>query len=214
MRWKPVPANRKQPTTGTYRDWKTEIANDCGEQCVYCAIHESRFGGLANFHVEHYQPKSIPRFAKLINVITNLYLACAICNWFKGNDWPDDPVEDNSRSAYPDPSVCDYNTIFAMPTGTYLIKGTCLAGAYVIERLYLNRPQLIIERRAVAVESRLAQFEAFARQAITQLARHKNPRARQLLVKVGEALIDLNQQFREANKKRPYELADIRRSKR
>jgi len=111
LRWKQVDNSaRQQPVAGAYTDWKEEIAHDCGHQCVYCAIPEAAFGGIDNFHVEHYRPKSI--FQDLRDTITNLYLACSICNRFKGNDWPAEPPDDHSISCYPDPADHDYNALF------------------------------------------------------------------------------------------------------
>ncbi len=211
MRWKRVSGERVQPNRGTYRNWKTQVANDCGGQCIYCAIHESRFGGLANFHVEHHRPKSNPRFAHLKDVITNLYLACAICNWFKGNDWPNDPVNDHSVVGYPDPASTDYNDLFTIGADTYLVVGIFPASKYVTERLYLNRPQLILERRSWAIEYRLGQFEHFALDAAKVLEGRGEKQATRLIAQLLKIVVDLNQQFRDANRVRPYELAEIRR---
>ena len=59
MEWfKIFKENSVQPKTGKYSDWKEIIADECKHQCVYCALSESRFGGIRNFHVEHYRPKS------------------------------------------------------------------------------------------------------------------------------------------------------------
>src|ERR1051325_1197957 len=154
MKWKRVAENRTQPTAGTYADWKTQIANDCHQQCVYCAISESRYGGLDNFHIDHFKPRS--KFEELEQIITNLFLACAICNRFKSNDWPSEPLEDHSHPAYPDPASYDYNDLFEIESETLLIKGKHPATVYVTEKLYLNRPQLIIERRSFLLEERLA----------------------------------------------------------
>ncbi len=102
--------------------------------------------------------------------------------------------------------------MFAL-SGTYVLSGSCAAGVYVAERLFLNRPQLITERRADFLESRLSEFEAFARAAIRELSGRNDTSANKLLGRIGEAIIELNQQFRESNKKRPYELTEIRRRK-
>ncbi len=108
MKWKRVPKeNCKQPTTGTYSDWKEILAEEGFHQCVYCAIPEPRFGGIRNFHVEHYRPKSLKRFQKLTNDIRNLYFACAICNTFKGDDWPAEPDAQFHSHCFPDPSKTD-----------------------------------------------------------------------------------------------------------
>ena len=49
------------PRRGNYRnqEWKQQLAEKGHNQCVYCAIHENIMGGIRNFHVEHYRPKSI-----------------------------------------------------------------------------------------------------------------------------------------------------------
>ena len=95
MKWFRIPKeNSKQPKSGKYSDWKARIAEECKHQCVYCAISESRFGGIRNFTIEHYRPKKRPEFSHLVNDIKNLYLACPICNTFKGNDWPAEPKKD------------------------------------------------------------------------------------------------------------------------
>src|SRR6266508_6339823 len=139
----------KQPSRGTYKDddWKSQIAEECFHQCVYCSINEPRFGGIRNFHVEHYRPKSIARFKHLENDIRNLFLACSICNCFKQADWPNDPNKRLNIPCYPDPSTVDYSTIISMNVNNYKLRGEKLASRYVIERLFLNRPQLLLERR-------------------------------------------------------------------
>jgi hypothetical protein len=151
-----VRAVRHQPAHGSWRDWLEQISRDCGGRCVYCAIPESRYGGIENFHVDHFRPKSVPRFRRLSKSIGNLYLSCAICNRFKGDDWPNDPAADHSVPAYPDPSDCDYNTLFAWDKTTHQLDGKFTASRYVVERLYLNRPQLIRERWLHCLDSSLS----------------------------------------------------------
>src|ERR1043166_3511274 len=172
MTWRKVKSPRVQPRKGEYSDWKQQIADDCWQQCVYCAIHESRYGGLDNFHVEHHRPKSLSRFAKLINAIKNLFLACPICNRFKSNDWPNDPTDDHSLAGYPDPSECDYNDLFRLVSGTFEVEGLNVAARYITERLYLNRPQLILERRTAVLADRLSHCEDYVARATRDLVRH------------------------------------------
>lgn len=75
MNWKRIPKeNSSQPSTGTYKDWKELLSVEGFHQCVYCSISEAEFGGIRNFHVEHYKPKSLPAFASLVNTYTNLFL--------------------------------------------------------------------------------------------------------------------------------------------
>jgi len=153
MQWRLVDkTSTAQPSSGKYRDWKNLLREEAQRQCVYCAISEARFGGYRNFHVEHYRPQKF--FRDLANDIRNLFYCCAICNGFKGADWPNEPLEDMSIAAYPDPSLCDYST-FLFVREDYLASSDKLAGAYVVERLYLNRPQLLMARELAALRSSL-----------------------------------------------------------
>jgi hypothetical protein len=212
MRWRKVKNPRIQPKKGKYSDWKQQVADDCWAQCVYCAIHESRYGGLDNFHVEHHRPKSLSQFAALINSITNLFLSCAICNRFKSNDWPNDPTVDGSVACYPDPSVWDYNDLFRIVQDTFEIEGLNVASCYIVERLYLNRPQLILERRTAAVAQRLAQCENFVEKASAELLSVRDDnRSVPLLARLAMLMADLSRTFRSASSTRPYRLEDVRR---
>ena len=69
---------------------------------------------------------------------------CLVCNPFKGNDWPsDDPLTDGV--GYLDPCEHDYSDHFQL--NDFEIKGLTPAAVYMIERLHLNRSQLIKLRK-------------------------------------------------------------------
>lgn len=156
MRWKLIPKDKsKQPASGEYSDWKQIIADECFNQCVYCSIHEEQFGGIDHYHIDHYRPKSIPRFESLRNDIMNLFYACPICNRFKQDDWPGEPTSLDIAS-YPNPSQTDYASIFEVNDTSYLLSGKYVASTYLVERLYLNRPQLVYERREAILKSKEA----------------------------------------------------------
>ncbi|MBK7862486.1 MAG: hypothetical protein IPJ65_28540 [Archangiaceae bacterium] len=121
---------------------------------MYCCIHEAGFGGYRNFHVEHLRPKS--RFRSQENKYSNLFYACAVCNALKGNDWPKAKELVPDVVCYPDPSVVNYATLFSAD-GDSSVSGTTLAGKYLVEKLYLNRPQLLMERRHTRVLAELEQ---------------------------------------------------------
>ncbi|MFC1453538.1 HNH endonuclease [Verrucomicrobiota bacterium] len=209
LTWKQVnnPA-RRQPDAGTYTDWKEDIARDCGHQCVYCAIPEASFGGIDNFHVEHYRPKS--KFPDLRETITNLYLACSICNRFKGNDWPEEPRDDHSVSSYPDPANHDYNGLFALVDGQ-LIEGHFAASKYVVERLFLNRKQLVTERRIVAVYEAIKAHQMCAGALINRIDELADDELKRVLVEylalISKALVT----YADMLRMRPYERRDVRR---
>lgn len=207
MNWKLIVKDKtKQPYGNDYRLWKEQIADECYHQCVYCAIHESPWGGIDHYHIDHYRPKSIARFKKFELDICNLFYACPVCNRFKSDDWPGEPKDDLNSSFYPDPSKIDYATIFNSDTG-YQLVGKNTAAVYVIERLFLNRPQLIYERR----ESHLRKEEEKIRKAVINLANElRDIEMTQKVLSIIDKLIDLLQ---KKNNIRPYKLAEIRKIK-
>ena len=130
--------------------------------CIYCTISDAHYGGIRNFHVEHYRPKS--RFKGLEHIYSNLFYACAICNTFKGNDWPDEPKPESfDYIHYPDPSVTDYSKLFVVDPDTAMVSGVNVAARYLVEQLHLNRPQILRNRKLLLLGGRLAQVrEALA----------------------------------------------------
>lgn len=145
------PAERPE-VVSHYSHWKEALAVEGRYQCVYCAIAEASFGGRRNFHVEHFRPKS--KFPDLLLDYFNLFYACAICNTFKGNDWPSEPVHDHTVATYPMPSAVDYSSLMVMDTD-YTLRGCCTAGTYLVWRLALNRAQLVRERRMFVLLRRM-----------------------------------------------------------
>ena len=134
---------REQPQNGSYSDWKSDIAQHCRHRCIYCALREQGLGER-QFHVEHFRPKN--DFPELENAIENLFYACSICNCFKGSDWPSEPSPELDAPSYVDPSSVDYNEFVAISDG-WEVESDLPAFRYMIERLFLNRAQLIAARR-------------------------------------------------------------------
>lgn len=211
MKWKKIAKDTKQPRKGKYPDWKPLIAKEGYYQCVYCAIHESSFGGFRNFHVEHYRPKS--KFKKLLNDINNLYYACAICNTFKSDDWPAEPKKDLSNCSYPNPSMTDYNELF-MHSGTGgALTANYVASKYILEKLYLNRPQLIMERRLYFISTRLQRLVTSIKQSIPNLADIETEEARRHLAALAGALATIVGMEEKLRVLRPYDSDDIKKVK-
>jgi hypothetical protein len=154
MKWTIInKAETKRPkTVSKYGKYKPELRLEAKEKCVYCAIHENALGGADSFHVEHYKPKS--KFVDLEKEFENLFYACAICNRFKGNDWPREPIHNHSLPSYPDPKLVDYNKLFHVDADG-VIHGNFIASKYMIEKVVLNRPQLINERKELIIRSKI-----------------------------------------------------------
>lgn len=147
MNWFRVPKeNAPQALQGKhYWDWKEDLSKEGREQCVYCTININTFGGIRNFHVEHYRPKS--KNPELVDDYANLFFACSICNGFKSDDWKNEPSSTFNNSSYPDPSKVDYSSILTLNL-EQIVESEYLTGKYIIHKLFLNRPQLILERKA------------------------------------------------------------------
>jgi hypothetical protein len=155
MNWQRIPKESStKPTHGNkYSEWKPELAQEGFHQCVYCCISENSFGGIRNFHVEHYKPKSLKEFSHLENEFSNLYYACAICNTFKSDDWVE-PLSDFSVGCYPDPSKMSYGELFELDYSKATVAGRNVTGVYLVNKLYLNRVQLVLNRQETITEKR------------------------------------------------------------
>ncbi len=215
MNWKRIPKEKStQPEKGAYHDWKELLAEEGFYQCVYCAISEGSMGGIRNFHVEHYKPKGLPAFAHLENVFTNLFYACPICNSFKGDDWPEDPTEELNNFSYPDPSRIDYSEIFIKNIGTPFIDGKNTASKYMIEKLYLNRPQLLLQRREIIINKKYDEVIPRIKSQVNELGKmcEKGDNiAIQFLIKLIMTKDALEEIFHKKDETRPYKTEQVRR---
>jgi 5-methylcytosine-specific restriction endonuclease McrA len=198
---------RKPKKGNTYRDWKPHLAKEGHHQCVYCAIHESRFGGQRNFHVEHFRPKS--RFEKLENNYQNLFYACAICNSFKGDDWPGEPARNHAKLAYPEISTIELTRWINVDWLSGFADGRVTSTRYLVERVYLNRPQLLLERRATHLRHKFRDFKVFATRATRQLIKEGNV---PLLGELAVALANVATAFDTFSTVIPYAPHDVTRS--
>jgi len=210
MNWKRIPKeNTDIPSKGKYSDWKDILADEGFNHCVYCTIKEGSFG-RRNFHVEHYKPKGLEIFKHLENDFQNLFFACCICNCFKGDFWLD-PQADHSISAFPDPSTVDYSELFELSSDATL-NGKNIAGKFIIEKLYLNRPQLILERRLnVQIEKMKESFGTFkaSKNQLYELALSGNKDATAFLIKITEINEKLNKNQIAIRESIPYTSKDV-----
>lgn len=70
-----------------YQSYKRFLQAEFSRVCIYCRQPDSSAPNL-NFGVDHYKPKSIPKYASLNLDYTNLYYCCGQCNSRKNNYWP------------------------------------------------------------------------------------------------------------------------------
>lgn len=131
-----------------------------GFRCGYCGVTESESGG--QLEIDHFLPQSQGGQDKL----DNLVYACRTCNAFKGDYWP--PPGASSDLMLLHPRRDDLSThIGSLPDGRLI--GLTKRGWFHIQRLRLNRAQLI-ELRLQRVElQRLRDTLEHNRQAQNQL---------------------------------------------
>ena len=127
-----------------YQDYKPHLRRDFLYRCAYCCIHEGHFGGLRNFHVDHFRPKK--RFPDLEVADENLYYACSICNNSKGDAWPS-PQQSESGFRFVDPCMEDPYDVHFRIVNDGSLQPLSNAGRYTSGHLRLNRPQLVTHRR-------------------------------------------------------------------
>ncbi len=208
MNWKLIVKDiKKQPAIGTYTDWKEQIAEECFFQCVYCSIHESQFGGIDHYHIDHFKPKI--KFPKHINDILNLFYTCPICNRFKNDDWPGEP--DLNTISYIEPSKYDYALLFDL-NKDFELEGKYTASKYMVLRLYLNRAQLILERREAHRRNRESELRESINTLLLDVDKLDKDYAFEIVMSVTQVfnnLLTLEQKKREI---RQYKLSDIRKS--
>lgn len=145
MNWKLIVKKKAAAVPAfNYDAWKELLSEEGHRQCVYCSLDENTGGGIKFFEIEHYKPES--KFKALARDYDNLFYSCAICNGFKSNDWKEGDATDLNLVIYPKPSVTDYSVLFETKDNG-LVTGKHTASKYLVTRLYLNRPQLIIYRK-------------------------------------------------------------------
>lgn len=204
MNWKKIDSLSRIQNNGNYSEWKQQISDDCFNQCVYCAIHENPWGGIDHYHIDHFKPKS--KFPDLTNVITNLYYACPICNRFKSDDWPCE-TNDLNVPCYPNPCEHNYADLYELDYNTFNLIGKYISSKYLINRLFLNRAQLIYERREAYLNNRAEILIAEIKrkiESIDDIEIHKS--ANKLIINTLDHLL-------KRSKIIPYKLLEIKKKR-
>lgn len=188
------------------REVKMHLRNEGGQRCVYCSINESVIGGYQFFWVEHHKPKSIA--PSLTNDLSNLFYSCQICNRFKSNDWPNEPDSSFGICCYPLPTKVDYNSLFTISVDGRL-SGLYVSSQYLIERIYLNRPQLILERRRYALSKRHDRLGHEIKELAERLKIKGDTTAMSLLADMLQTGLELQNLTNRIQEIPPYEVKDV-----
>lgn len=108
-----------------------------GGRCGYCGVHETAVGG--ELELDHYHPRA----AGGSDDIENLVYACTACNRFKGDYAPGRDAPESLRLLHP---RRDDLSVHIEESAYGRLLGRTPRGWFHIQRLHLNRPQLV-ERR-------------------------------------------------------------------
>jgi hypothetical protein len=116
-------------------DQRESLRHRFGFRCGYCGVAERDVG--AELTVDHFQPRSRGG----LHESDNWVYCCHSCNEFKGDWWQPDSSQ---RILHP---LRDAVASHVAEQDDGSLRAISETGAFHIERLHLNRPQLIAYRR-------------------------------------------------------------------
>jgi hypothetical protein len=120
---------------------RRKVAKQAGDRCGYCQTAQEYSG--VKLHVEHIIP--LARGGK--NIESNLWLACALCNGYKGQQTDGiDPLT-GKRIALFNPRTQIWSEHFIWSEGGLQIVGQTPCGRATVSALQLNNQYLVIARR-------------------------------------------------------------------
>jgi hypothetical protein len=133
------------PPSG-YSNYRFYARIDFERRCAYCLLREIFAGGIENFELDHFRPKS--RFPKEESNFYNLYYSCHPCNRIKHDTWPSQILQDQGI-IFVDLCADNFEMHFQeQPDGTW--KPLTPAASYTIDELRLNRRHLVQIRQLIA----------------------------------------------------------------
>lgn len=139
---------------------RASVREAYGRRCGYCGVSEIWVGG--ELEVDHFHPVRHDG----ADTPDNLVYACTICNRFKSDYWPTDDASESLRLLHPGQD--DMSAHVGEVADGRLI-GLTPRGWFHIDRLHLNRPQLIALRQLSRTEQPLQKEVAQAQDMNAQL---------------------------------------------
>jgi len=136
-----------------------------GYRCGYCGVSEAWAGG--ELEIDHFRPL----LRDGTDAFDNLVYACARCNRFKSDYWPDDNAPESFKLLHPGQEALELHIV---ETANGRLVGLTPRGWFHIRWLHLNRPQLIELRQ-------LLQSERAVREALTQAQEVKTQLQKRIL---------------------------------
>lgn len=131
-----------------YQTYKRYLQAEFERVCVYCREPDTTSPNV-NFGVDHYRPKSIPRFRALGCDYGNLYYCCGSCNSRKNSYWPSD--EKNGPYVV---NPCDHVMAkhLRFNSKTCEIEPLTPDGEHTKNLLQLNEPDTVAMRQSILIQ--------------------------------------------------------------
>lgn len=125
---------------------KKQLAKDFYCCCGYCGDSHHYLGGISNYHIDHFAPKS--KFEHLKDVYGNLVYSCPYCNISKSNKWVGSSAEEwvVDNIGFIDPCAKEYSNHLGRKNDGSIYYKTQI-GQYIYQelRLYLERHKIIYQ---------------------------------------------------------------------
>jgi len=152
-----------------------------GGRCGYCGVSETAVGG--ELEIDHFHPAA----AGGSDDDENLVYACTACNRFKGEYAPASGAPETLRLLHPKRDHPEAH-IFEMVQGR--LSGLTARGWFHIQRLHLNRIQLV-EMRGLRRMERTVRDELAQAQEAEDRLRRENSALRAEIARLREAILKL-----------------------
>ncbi|HSN99486.1 MAG TPA: HNH endonuclease [Candidatus Nanopelagicales bacterium] len=138
-----------------------QVRDRFNARCGYCGVHEDAVGSTLT--VDHYRPRARGGSDEA----TNLVYCCARCNEYKGAYWHEQDAP-HVRLLHPGR---DDLTQHLRATDDGRVRGVTPEGEFFVQRLRLNRPQLVAYRRTRLSEAELREELLVMRRRVEELER-------------------------------------------
>jgi HNH endonuclease len=160
---------------------RASIRTAYGGRCGYCGVSETAVGG--ELEIDHFHPVA----AGGSDDDANLVYACTACNRFKGEYAPASGAPETLKLLHPKRDVPEAHIV---ETAQGRLSGLTARGWFHIQRLHLNRIQLVEMRGLRQMERTLRGELAQAQEAEDRL-RRENSALRTEIARLREAILKL-----------------------
>lgn len=140
---------------------REQVRERFNARCGYCGVHEDAVGSTLT--VDHHRPRTQGGVGEAVNLV----YCCARCNEHKGAYWHEQGPSD-VRLLHPGH---DDLTRHLRASDDGRVAGVTPEGAFFVQRLRLNRPQLVAYRRTRLAEAELTAELLATRSRIEELER-------------------------------------------